>query len=519
MTTPFFLRGAALAACFPALLGAAEVQLKAERVALFNNGYSQVSLTGELPDARMLELKGLPVPVEGTLWWQLPQGASPVQVEGSIREREIPDPHRRTEDLLAANVGRKVSITMSSGQVYEGELIRRPLPELGTLTYTNHKGSAQQQRLSQQAPVFLRNAQGDVLEINLGTVLSLSFDVPPATPMIRELQPQLSMELREAAPGGTLHLECLAGGLSWTPSYRVDLQEQGSAELKCMAVITNNMIDLEQVQLELITGHPTLGRDGLPPSPLARLNSIPETENDLYRVKRKSVQAVAMVNMEDAFADDDAAEESEPRVTRTLELYHYPIANFSARKDSTVAREIFTQTSSCAHVYTCHFGVKQTKASVYHCLRLSNGAAWPWSPGSVVCYSGGNLLARTTLGATAAGQEALLTLAATLDATATCREEQVSQGSSFGITSRNKSGREAEPSTYRGVITLKNDAEQPMDIELSKKISGTATEASDGGQIHTSPEVRGNATSRITWKYRLEPGQEKTCTYSYTHFD
>ena len=61
-------------------MGAEPVQLKAEHVALFKNGYSQVSLVGELPASRHVELRGLPVPVEGSLWWQLPPVAKLVQV-------------------------------------------------------------------------------------------------------------------------------------------------------------------------------------------------------------------------------------------------------------------------------------------------------------------------------------------------------------------------------------------------------------------------------------------------------
>lgn len=531
-------------------MGAEPVQLRAEHVALFKNGYSQVSLVGELPAAKELELRGLPVPVEGSLWWQLPQGVQAVQVAGSIREREVPAVKYSTAELLAANVGKRVRLVMKGGQVYEGELTRQPLPEPAELTYPNHGGSAQQQMLSQQAPVFLKSGQGELQEVALDSVLSVSFAEPPAVPMMKELQPLLTMEL--STPGsGALRLECLADGLSWQPTYRLDISDEAKAELSCMANITNDMVDLEGVQLELVTGNPELGSDGLPISPLTRLNSMP-SNRAAYKAKARRASVTVSCAME-AEADDDDDDGCFGEVTRTQELYHYAIPNFSAQKNSTVAREVFVQTPACRHLYTCDLGpCAENEATVWHCVALTNEATWPWSPGTLVCYSGGKLLARTSLKATAPGQETRLRLATTPEIKVTQREEQLGihplseldtartevksykaveveqddddeddEEDPFEDTltpSRTKG--EKMIATYKGSITLQNNADRPVEIELKKTVIALMSGSMNGG-LYTpgSLSVESSDGDRNvmvhTWVIKLAPGESWSVTYSY----
>ena len=516
MMIPRIFYGAA--AVLPLVAAADEVQMKAERVALFSNGYSQVSLSGELPKGKLLEIKGMPTPVEGTLWWSLPQGVKVVQMEGSIREREIPDSKYEPLELLAANIGKNVRLRMEDGRVYEGVPVRQELPPKGELTYTNHSGSFQQQQLSQQAPIFLKTHDGEYVDINTKALRSIEFAEPPATPSRMELQPLLTMELQQAAPGGSFQLDCLAQGLSWRPTYRIDLRGEDKASITCKAIIINDMVDLQHTRLELIAGQPQLGADGLPLSPLSRLQRM---ESDVYRAKSRAQMAPTPVVMAEPEADDDADDES---ITRTEELYRYSIPDFSAKKNSAVAREIFSQDVECHHVYTCRLSPRTDEGEVLNCLRLKNESSWLWSPGTVVCFADGRLLARTELKSTAAGQHVLLPLAVTQDITvrqsqkklkteplATSSKEEDDEDDAFA------SKKATRISTFEGKITLKNHADHAVDMELNNRVTGTVTAASHDGDINVSPTYSENNSSRILWKCRLEPGEERTLTYTYEH--
>ena len=502
---------AALGAAALAFTYVAEpVQLHAERVALFKNGYSQVSLVGELPAADKIELKGLPVPLEGSLWWELPQGVKLIQVEGSVQERDVPSAEYTLPELLAANIGKHVRIEtgseFSSHTYYFGEITSQPLPAAEAHTYTNRDES------KLQAPIFLKSADGKLWEINLRNVLSISFDEPPSTPAAKELRPLLTMQL-SAPAAGKLHLECLAQGLSWNPSYHLNLTEEGQATLSCMAIITNDMVDLEHTHLELNTGNPLLGYENLTISPLTRLDSL-----DSAPLRRKaSSRSNAMVTPAPCVMEvsEDIDAEAVPAVTRTLELYQHSIPDFSARKNSTVARELFSQTPACTHIYSCTISSISRRgepAEVWHDIRLKNEAEWPWGCGTIVCYSGGKLLARTTLQTTAPGDETRLRMSTTHEVKATASEELISNVLHPGDDSHTRLY------TYQGVINLQNNAKHPIELELTRTLRGEVSKASDNAELHSTPISNASPHSTITWRLTLAPGETKNCTYTYIHF-
>lgn len=510
-----------VAAALPLVAAADEVQMKAECVALFSNGYSQVSLSGELPEGKLLEIKGMPAPVEGTLWWSLPQGVKVVQMEGSIREREIADSKYEPLELLAANIGKKVRLRMEDGRVYEGVPERQQLPPKAELTYTNHSGSVRQQQLSQQAPIFLKTHEGEYVDINTKTLQSIEFAELPTTPSRKELQPRLVMELQQAAPGGSFRLDCLAQGLSWKPTYRIDLRGEDKAAVACKAIIVNDMVDLQNTRLELVAGQPELGSDGLPLSPLSCLRQM---DSNVYKAKSRAQMVPAPVAMAEANESDDEAASGVEGIMRTEELYRYSIPDFSAKKNSAVAREIFSQEVECHHVYTCRLSSRSDEGEVMNCLRLKNETSWLWSSGTVVCYADGRLLARTELRPTAAGQHVLLPLAVTQDITV--RQSQTKLKTEPLTVHRSKdeddddafaAKKATKISTFEGKIMLKNHADHAVDMELSNRVTGTVTAASHDGEINVSPTYSENHDSRILWKCHLEPGEERTLTYTYEH--
>lgn len=63
-------------------------------------------------------------------------------------------------------------------------------------------------------------------------------------------------------------MSSLSSGISWLPTYRVELGAEGHAQLQCKATIMNELMDLEKVDMELISGFPRLAMPGLP-SPIS----------------------------------------------------------------------------------------------------------------------------------------------------------------------------------------------------------------------------------------------------------
>lgn len=55
----------------PLLEAEEAVQMRVTKAAVFKNGYSQVSLCGDInTDDTQLEVSGMPVPILGSFWWK-----------------------------------------------------------------------------------------------------------------------------------------------------------------------------------------------------------------------------------------------------------------------------------------------------------------------------------------------------------------------------------------------------------------------------------------------------------------
>lgn len=514
------------------LLGVAdEVQLKAEHVALFKNGYSQVSLSGKLPDGASLELRGMPVPVEGSVWWQLPQGIRVVQVDGFVSERSVPSPMATVDKLLSANVGKEVVLGMKDGSSFEGVLVQKVSSAPLKFTYTNRD-----QVFEYQSPIFLRVGDRHI-SIHLAELVSVQFKGEPNVPTSMEQHYELAMLLSKPAPGAELKLECLAGGLSWSPSYRIDLRDDGKADLQCKATIINDMVDLENVQLELVTGQPNMGDSSLPVSPLLRFDlDKPGLGTGISLSGRglgaglgaggRAPTATPSVCADDD-EDDDAFAEAptwlcDTEMSRAEDLFYFSIPDFSAKKNSTAVREILFQTPEYKHVYKCEIGsYSRSSFSVWHGIVLKNESSSPWSPGSVVCYSGDRLLTRAEVEFTAAGQELFIRLAESSDVKVEAKEKIVSKQSSAEEADEDDSDAFRKKSektvTFAGSISLTNNTDHEVNFDLSKSIQGIVSAASDDAVISASPGYRSkNPDSDIRWKLLLKPKETKTCTYTYS---
>ena len=533
---------AAMAAA--AMLSAEEVQMKAQRVSLFKNGYACLKMQGTLPQGTKVEVKDLPMPIFGTLDWAVPEGVQVTHFVARKAHDSIADSPETA--LLGMYVGKEVKIFTKSKREYKGVLVGptppQPAPKGAFCT------SDEERPLPQEScPVItLRTAEGKWIALSDSSIAGIELTEPTQMPAMHRPAAELSMELAAPAAGSPLQVEMVAHGLSWLPTYRLELNENKQARLIGKVSVINRLLDLEGVELELITGNPALG-EGLVTSPLVRLVNLStflralqqdrdwvsdwnrySRSSDVYRSKR---MAVAMPS--GVMADDDMAMEEAPAwgeygglgggsSTRTEDLTYYTVPSFSCKRGEVVECELFDITVPYRHVYTCDLPdqrvlqsaarSERSVADVWHCVRLTNTGELPWSMGIISGHSGDRFAARSTLPFTAVGQESLLRLSKTLESVITCREELAENGG------YNKSGK-AVPSVYRGQVTLTNHSDRPMEMELSKAIIGTPTEASDAGKISVTPAYSGNPRAVISWKLRLEPRQEKTCTYTYQYLN
>lgn len=532
MITPTLKKLTLAAAALVALSPAAEVQMQAERVALFKNGYACIRMQGKLGEEPRVQVHNMPQPILGSFWWQAPVNI--VRLEGRTREVETPSTSFDYSALLQANQGKQAIMELENGMVYRGAVSMLPAPaEEGGSFILPASGGARRESMPDM--VMLLTPQGGSVSLEIAQIRVLEFpESEQAKPPTQKTKlSELEIELQAPAPDGTLRLSCLTEGLSWLPTYSLALGEDGNAELVCKATIINDLVDLKNVELELVTGFPALGKF-LVPGALVDADRIlasigmlglEQDEGGMGMMTNMVHRGVITGGLRSGSADSIA---SADMLNRAEDLFYYTIPNFTCLRGETVMLPVFVLTVPYKHVYTCAVPNQSRLqalsragapiADVFHCVRLTNKGELPWSAGVVTCTSGGRLAARSGLRFTGVEQESLVQLNKTFDAAVACREELVRQGVAGRRVKKQIIGDDEQiPSVYRGYLTITNKSDKPMELELSKAVVGTATEVSDAGQIDISPTYSGNANSSIMWKTTLAPGAEKTFTYTYEY--
>ena len=498
------------------------------KVALFKNGYNWVEMSTTLPDAQRVRITGMPDALLGTVWWDAASGVW--QLEGGSVEVESGVEDYSYADLLMANAGKQVKIFLKKERQVEGKLLptaKRKVPE-GSFP------EQEKEQIVRYPQIFFVQTANGVQSVAAEDVASVDFAEAPQLPTAKVVSNIVTAQLKEPNPGAELRFGYVSDGMSWLPEYSLELGESGTANLTCRANIINEMADMKDVELRLVSGFPALG-EAMVLSPLNRSMKLQRFLKELgilteeRNYKRSKFTAndcapVACMGTAQSLEGEFGGGAGETGSKQVEDLFYYTLPHFSCERNKSILRELFTCEVPYSHVYTCHVPNQsmlerlsrngEPVADVWHCVRLSNTSKQAWSTGIVTCTVDGQIAARSTLYFAAPSAETLLRLNKSMQARVQCSEELVKR------EERNAPGRRRDSvtvSTFRGTVTLKNSSDRPMELRLTKEVNGLVTEADKEGKINVSPSYSGNPRSVITWKFTVQPGEEAELTYTYEY--
>ncbi len=398
----------------------AMAELKPARVALFKNGLGFVTLGGTLPEGRGVRLGPLPVPGYGTFWFGCGKRAQVKMLVSGMEEVEEAVAPSGMGELLQANPGREVKLLVMNGdktEVLTGKVVvpaapDKPLrseymmggaPSIQATPYSRYGysryGGQGDASVSREGAVFgnlvlLETAAG-TLALNPGQILRVDFgQAPIRRPQSRMKRPGMRLELEKSAAGEAVEVSCLAKGVSWAPSYRIDLSDPTTARFEAKATILNELMDFDGIELQLVTGFPNLkfaevpGPEGMRETLAGFLRSLLSPGGD----NRGSVMTQQLAINSVVYPDDS----SRPAYSATAaagtvaeDLFLYPVKAFSLRAGETACVPLFTADMPYRHVYTWEVADvldgerhrsrndddragRPAAEEVWHCCRLVN---------------------------------------------------------------------------------------------------------------------------------------------------
>lgn len=509
------------------------------RAALFKNGLAFVRREAELPaGASELRLVDLPPPVHGTFWIfgdpaRVGLGAAVARSDERSERVEA----RNVPDLLRANVGRTVTLHLNDGATLAGRLAHVDEPDLP------QPPQPWRAETSYPWPPLPVPVVVPMLQLDDGT----STHVLPASE-VRRLSAasgtlERFVESRSPATSLTIHasprdggpaelgLQYLVRGLTWAPSYAIDIASPERARLTAKAVVINESEDLAGATLEFVTGYPNLRFQGVV-DPLALRGDLAAFFAALQAEPGSQSVVMAqsvMSNMAMRGADESSFPEygAPEGGTAVEDLFFYEQRDVTLARGERGLYPLFTLEVPYRHVFEwsipdtiepepMRYGQPETvdEEEVWHSLRLENTSSMPWTTAPAMTQSGARLLGQDTLRYTASGASTTLRITRAIDVAA--ERSELEAGRARGAASFG--GSSYDQVTVEGILSITNRRAEAIELEVEKLLRGEVTANPQEARVETVAEGlrRVNPSQRLKWTVSVAAGATLELHYTYT---
>jgi hypothetical protein len=522
--------------------------LKIERVALFKNGLGYATATTTLPgQTRVFRLGQLPVPAYGTFWVNY---GKDVKLRSLITEMETVDelvPVSGLDELLRLNPGHRVVLHLTGTATGEQAVVSgvvQPLPAtrpdlepaspyfmdfrrpIDRPTYYGYPA------LPLPPSFVLVKADQGMVALSPGAIQRATFvDDPICVTTNREKRPSIRMELEQPAGGEKISVSYLARGITWVPSYRIDLSDEKMARFSAQAQIINEMADLDEVQVELVTGFPNIQFPELP-NPVAMSQTLAEFLRALAAGRAEGAERGNMMQQQ-ALMLNSAAYNTAPlpaystaaNVQAAEDLFLYPLPKVSLKRGETATIPLFTAEMPYRHLYTWKIGDQldgdrthplgegRSAEEVWHVCRLVNAAKMPLTTAAAEFVKDGQFVGQDTCFYTVAGAEASIRINRAMNVQAEQAEVEVGRTRN----AENFYGLSYDLVNLTGELKIRNRLDKGIDLEITKELSGEVLEKSGNPtDVQTARGLKQvNPKHQLTWTLNLAAGEEAKITYGY----
>lgn len=527
----------------------AQAETQLQQVALFKNGLgffvSQVTCPGKKDSFSFVPAVAAS---HGTFWVAYPEkvelkslAAKEIELAESLEAISI-------EELLRANVGKEVQLSFDNKGETTIHGVLSSFAENRSQPQPNpyEPGSVDSSSTPRYIPPPFR-ASLIIVKTNEGDVAIDSQQIKRVectdgkiekTFISKRKSMQFDIQLAKPAGGKKLTVSYLAKGITWAPSYVVDITEPNKAPLSAKAVVINEACDLNGVTVQLVTGFPNLQFADIV-SPLAMKENLAQFLQSLVRgqSERGRVSMLSNVMAQSMeYATLSADEEMMPAYGAAEagkvaeDLFLYPVENVHLAKGQVGYLPLFTESIPYKHIYQWTIpdyvneeeqyyyesrrrGEQTQEEQVWHCLKMENTTKVPWTTAPAEIIKEGFILGQDTLNYTPVKGETTLKITQAISVKA----EQLELETDRKRDAAQLYGYHYDLVTVEGKLSVTNFQEKAITLEITKPLSGEVKSSEPQAEIETLARGlrRMNAVRKLTWTIELEPGQQKKLGYIY----
>jgi hypothetical protein len=516
-------------------------------VALFKQGYGVIVREVTLPAGQTESIiNDVPVPVHGTFWIQTAPAVGLTSVLATEGDKPRTVPVVSLAELLRANVGEKVELKTMDGYEADGGWVAGKLlsvaenreaagtryasqPDIFGRTYPSSNYSSYNPLAAGAADLVILQQDTGPLALPLSSIRQIrkaAADGPLKTTLALK-ETGAVLKLRSNGTGGKAIISYLTRGLTWAPSYRLDVAGV-KGRLTAKATLLNDVEDLTVPTLSCMAGFPNLAFSGVV-DPLAGQSSVESFLSSLASPGGST--RGSMITQQAVMMNSYSPYNEMPTLPATAageeDLFSYPLKNITLANGERAAYTLFEQDVDYKDIYRWEAAdinnttdpyryrstdTPQQAQDVWHALRLTNTGTQPWTTAPILLCKGDTFLGESTMYYTSVGGESTVDINKALDVHAENEETTLQKIGDIIIN-------HSTYSTYAisGTLTVKNYKKEIVHMVVTKHMTGTPTESSikptqNDEQLRLNAV---NATRTLVWEFDVAPGgsMEVTCKY------
>ena len=487
-------------------LAPAPLELSVSSASLFKNGYAVVVREAALSGNGEYVIEEMPRAVLGTMWISATPGTRINSVVVTNQETTDERPPTSLEEVLSANVGK-------------------------TLTFRYGDKDINGKLLSASGSVLVIQTSEGTLAINKGHIHA----VVSSGEMIWQVKNTTTkpvMKLRiNAERGAKLSIVSLERGLTWFPGYSLDISDAKKLRLVSKATILNDLADLPNIEVRLITGFPNVPFVGWW-DPLTSRESVEQFTAQLMQMGTPQ----QLRERRDAFANqmgqaaaprggfDEAFNVSPLPGITSEDLFFYRLPNIDMKKGDRGYFILLAMESDYSHIYEWEIPDKvNTNAryvqqedrpgDIWHSVKFKNNSNQPLTTGPATIFKDGEIMGQDSLLYTSVGAETTVKMTKAMDVRAEDFEEEIARV----VLEQPIRGSWYDVVTLKGTLSITNRKSEAVELKITKELTGEMVSSDGGPKVRTI--TRGlravNPRQMLEWTVRIPAGESRTLTYTY----
>ncbi len=491
-----------------------------ESASLFKNGFAVVTRSLPISHAGEILVDNMPGASFGTLWFGATSGVKLDEIE-TVNTRGSSTQMLSMDEILVANIGKSIKITRREG---------------------NTTATASVRLLSVVGDTVVIEAEGNTQVISKSSITSVGSVAGGKLTYQRQVTTfQRQLRIRTTGGSGTVTMVSLERGMTWSPAYAVELNNNNTLSLVAKATLVNDLEDLDSVEAKFVTGFPNVPFAGLL-DPLTSGQSVDllvgfldsfGTGNfgfgkSMYLTQnsqgggggfgggRAEAAPVAM---------GSGSSTSPLSGMQQEDLFFYRQPHVKVQRGERAYYVLVRATAPYEDLYTWDVDelsatngeyrpLPDTPRDVWHTLKFKNTSGQPLTTAAASTFKDGELLGQDTLKYVPKDGEAELKITKAMNIHAEGTEEETARERVILTKYYNAP---YDYVTVKGTLQVTNSADKSIKMRIRREFTGEVVSAE--GDATKTKTIKGlasvNPSSRLVWVKDIAPGQTMKLTYTY----